>query len=106
MYVIEKLRLNKFENVVIPSRRQLYEKLGPQMVASPSSSDDAKVFSYPVNKADLMNKSEQLKTGYDVQLALNKIRDAKATESQTVTTPVENPTDTHATEVKQNPNDL
>ena len=106
MYVIEKLRLNKFENVVIPSRRQLYEKLGPQMVTSPSSSDDAKVFSYPVNKADLMNKSEQLKTGYDVQLALNKIRDAKAAELQTVTTPVENPANTHPEEVKQNPNDL
>ena len=101
MFVIKKLRLNDFKDVVIPSRKDLYAQLGPRYAAYQASSNDARKFSYPVNRADMMTKAEQLKTGYDVQIALNNIRDSKKNEPEKVTIPINNPAVTAHAEVEQ-----
>ena len=106
MFVIKDLRINRFKDVAIPRRRELYERLGGSIARYPSSTNDPKKFSFPVNRQDMMNTTEVLQTGYDVQLAMNRIRDSKSAENQVVTLPVTEVTDTHAVEKSQNPKDL
>lgn len=106
MFVIKELCINDFKDVVIPRRRELYERLGGSIARYPSSTNDPTKFSFPVNRQDMMNTTEVLQTGYDVQLAMNRIQSAKASENQTVTLPVNEVTDTHAVEKPQDSKDL
>lgn len=106
MFVIPELRLNDFRDVVIPKRRDLYERFGASISQYQASTNDPKKFSFPVNAQDSMDKPEQLQTGYDVQLALNRIQSAKTDDNQVVTLPVKEVTDTHSVEKPQNPADL
>lgn len=60
MYVIEKMRLNRFEYVKIPTRRQLYDQMNraglirTQSFADGRESDDP--YSTPVNTLDGKSK--------------------------------------------------
>lgn len=57
MYVIEKLRLNGFKDVFIPTAKQLYEKLGFSNPRNVGNVDKDGNFAEPVN---LQNNADKL----------------------------------------------
>ena len=63
MYVISELRLNSFQDVRIPSAKDLYSKFGLRSVASPGSVGSDGNFTEPVNTEQTMSKLDGLRVG-------------------------------------------
>ena len=64
MYTIPELRLNLYQDVRIPSAKDLYEKLGMRSVASAGSVGKDGDFAEPVNvSTDKITDRERLRTG-------------------------------------------
>lgn len=61
MYIIDELRLNGFQDVCIPSAKDLYSKLGLRDVSRPGSVGKDGEFSEPVNIS--MSKQDELTRG-------------------------------------------
>lgn len=63
MYVIPELRLNLYQDVRIPSAKDLYSKLGLRSVTHPGSVGSDGDFTDPVNVGQTMSKIDSLRLG-------------------------------------------
>lgn len=90
MYTIPELRLNCFQDVRIPSAKDLYSKLGLRNVSRPGSVGKDGEFTEPVNVQE--SKLDSLRSGeYAAYAAYANHRDAErqkaeAADNQSVTT--------------------
>lgn len=102
-YCIEPLRLNKFRESSLPSRKDLYERVGCRDVAYESSTKDPREFSDPVNLPDIVNKVDALSIGYHA--ALQERRAADMVNAAVVANPAVLPSDNQQVTPKNIPDD-
>ena len=86
MYTIPELRLNLYQDVRIPSAKDLYEKLGMRSVASAGSVGKDGDFTEPVNVSadkitDLAIGQYELYKQYDAEMAAKSNSDASSVEN-------------------------
>lgn len=102
-YCIESLRLNKFRESSLPSRRDLYERVGRRDVPYESSTKDPREFSDPVNFPDIVNKVDALSIGYHA--ALQERRAADLVNAAVVANPAVQPSVNQAVQPSVNQTD-
>lgn len=102
-YCIESLRLNKFRESSLPSRKDLYERVGCRELPYESSTKDPRKFSDPVNFPDIVNKVDALSIGYHA--ALQERRAADMINAAVVANPAVQPIDNQQDTPKIIPDD-
>lgn len=102
-YCIESLRLNKFRESSLPSRKDLYERVGRRDVPYECSTKDPREFSDPVNFPDCVSKVDALSIGYHA--VLQERRAADMVNAATVANPAVLPSDSQPESKKNIPDD-
>lgn len=102
-YCIESLRLNKFRESSLPSRKDLYERVGRRESSYESSTKDPREFSDPVNFPELVNKVDALSIGYHA--ALQERRAADMVNAAVVSNPAVLPSETQQVTKQNIPDD-
>lgn len=63
MFIIKDLRLNRFDDVIIPSAKDLYSKFGFRNISRKGSVGKDGNFTVPVNRLDNMSEIDSLSYG-------------------------------------------
>lgn len=74
-FCIEPLRLNDFRELELPSRRDLYDRVGFRAMPYECSTKDPREFSDPVNMPDRVSKLDALEIGYSSALQERRAAD-------------------------------
>lgn len=89
MYIIKDLRLNRFDDVIIPSAKDLYSKFGYRNISRKGSVGKDGNFTVPVNRLDNMSEIDSLSFGqrlFDSSLSATKETVSEETVSNDDTT--------------------
>lgn len=74
-FCIEPLRLNDFRELQLPSRKDIYERVGFRALPYDCSTKDPREFSDPVNLPDKVSKLDALEIGYSSVLQERRAAD-------------------------------
>ena len=74
-FCIEPLRLNDFRELQLPSRKDIYERVGFRAMPYVCSTKDPREFSDPVNLPDKVSKLDALEIGYSSVLQERRAAD-------------------------------
>lgn len=102
-FCIKSLRLNKFRESSLPSRKDLYERVGRRDFQYECSTKDPREFSDPVNFPEFVNKVDALSIGYHA--ALQERRVADMVKAATVANPAVQPAENKQVTSKNIPDD-